>query len=399
MFFEFGEDDTPVAAPGGPRRRMNGQGPRQGSGRPESASPCRPAVRPVRRLSSGLRPRGLDPRPSQLAVSLRSRCVRRTSRVVSLRIRARRAATGRACGENGAGRSGEIIRMPTIHQLVREGRQRVISKTKSPALQQAPQRRGVCVRVYTQTPKKPNSALRKVARVRLTNGIEVTTYIPGSRPQPAGALDRSHPRRSRQGLAGRAVSRGSWDARLGRCPEPAPGALQVRRQAPEVVTARVGRHAQEKRSPEARGPAGSDLQLAAGHQVRQRGDARRQEDDRRADPLRCPRGREAEAPPDDPLKVFKRAIENVKPAVEVKSRRVGGSTYQVPIEVHPSRKLALSIRWIIQPARRSEARRRCAGKLAGELLDAAENRGGAIKKKEDTHRMAEANKAFAHYRW
>ena len=69
--------------------------------------------------------------------------------------------------------------MPTIHQLVREGRQRVISKTKSPALQQAPQRRGVCVRVYTTTPKKPNSALRKVARVRLTNGIEVTTYIPG----------------------------------------------------------------------------------------------------------------------------------------------------------------------------------------------------------------------------
>jgi small subunit ribosomal protein S12 len=69
--------------------------------------------------------------------------------------------------------------MPTIHQLVRDGRQRVLSKTKSPALQQAPQRRGVCVRVYTQTPKKPNSALRKVARVRLTNGIEVTTYIPG----------------------------------------------------------------------------------------------------------------------------------------------------------------------------------------------------------------------------
>ena len=69
--------------------------------------------------------------------------------------------------------------MPTIHQLVREGRQRQVSKTKSPALQSAPQRRGVCVRVYTQTPKKPNSALRKVARVRLTNGIEVTTYIPG----------------------------------------------------------------------------------------------------------------------------------------------------------------------------------------------------------------------------
>jgi small subunit ribosomal protein S7 len=101
---------------------------------------------------------------------------------------------------------------------------------------------------------------------------------------------------------------------------------------------------------------------------------------------------------DDPIKVFKRAIENVKPAVEVKSRRVGGSTYQVPVEVNPSRKLALSIRWIIQSAQK-RGEKTMKSKLAGELLEAAENRGGAIKKKEDTHRMAEANKAFAHYRW
>ena len=100
----------------------------------------------------------------------------------------------------------------------------------------------------------------------------------------------------------------------------------------------------------------------------------------------------------DPVKVFKRAIENVKPAVEVKSRRVGGSTYQVPVEVNPSRKLALSIRWLIQSAQK-RGEKTMKAKLAGELLDAAENRGGAIKKKEDTHRMAEANKAFAHYRW
>ena len=101
---------------------------------------------------------------------------------------------------------------------------------------------------------------------------------------------------------------------------------------------------------------------------------------------------------DDPMKVFKKAIENVKPSVEVKSRRVGGSTYQVPVEVRPTRKLALSMRWIIQSAeKRGEKTMR--QKLAGELLDAAENRGGAIKKREDTHRMAEANKAFAHYRW
>jgi small subunit ribosomal protein S7 len=96
--------------------------------------------------------------------------------------------------------------------------------------------------------------------------------------------------------------------------------------------------------------------------------------------------------------VFKRAIENVKPAVEVKSRRVGGSTYQVPVEVNPSRRLALSIRWIIQYAQ-ARGEKTMRAKLAGELMDAAENRGGAIKKKEDTHRMAEANKAFSHYRW
>ncbi len=101
---------------------------------------------------------------------------------------------------------------------------------------------------------------------------------------------------------------------------------------------------------------------------------------------------------EDPMKVFKKAIDNVKPTVEVKSRRVGGSTYQVPVEVRPGRRLALSFRWILQSAaRRGEKTMR--QKLAGELMDAAEIRGGAIKKKDDTHRMAEANKAFAHYRW
>lgn len=106
----------------------------------------------------------------------------------------------------------------------------------------------------------------------------------------------------------------------------------------------------------------------------------------------------AEKAKGEPLDVFQKAVENVKPSVEVKSRRVGGSTYQVPNEVRPLRRLALSMRWIINFAReRSE--KTMAGKLAGELMDAANERGAAIKKKEDTHRMAEANKAFAHYRW
>jgi len=100
----------------------------------------------------------------------------------------------------------------------------------------------------------------------------------------------------------------------------------------------------------------------------------------------------------DPLKVFKTAVDNVKPIVEVKSRRVGGSTYQVPTEVRPSRSQALSMRWIISFAR-GRGEKSMAGKLAGEFMDAANGRGAAVKKKEDTHRMAEANKAFAHYRW
>ena len=102
---------------------------------------------------------------------------------------------------------------------------------------------------------------------------------------------------------------------------------------------------------------------------------------------------------DDPLKVFKKAVDNVKPALEVKSRRVGGSSYQVPIEVNPNRRLSLSIRWLVGFARSRGDGKTMQEKLANELLDAANLRGGAVKKREDTHRMAEANKAFAHYRW
>ncbi len=102
---------------------------------------------------------------------------------------------------------------------------------------------------------------------------------------------------------------------------------------------------------------------------------------------------------DDALKVFKKAMDNVKPRVEVKSRRVGGSTYQVPIEVDPkTRGNSLAIRWIIQYSR-SRGEKTMTDRLAGEILDAANNRGNAVKKKDDTHRMADANKAFAHYRW
>ena len=100
----------------------------------------------------------------------------------------------------------------------------------------------------------------------------------------------------------------------------------------------------------------------------------------------------------DPLEVFKKAIENVKPKLEVKSRRVGGATYQVPVEVRSGRRLALAMRWIIGFSR-SRGEQTMRERLAAELVDASQNRGASIKKREDTHKMAEANKAFAHYRW
>ena len=101
---------------------------------------------------------------------------------------------------------------------------------------------------------------------------------------------------------------------------------------------------------------------------------------------------------EDPLKVFKAAVENVKPVVEVKSRRVGGATYQVPVDVRPQRRVALAFRWIIGFAQKRNEKT-MKEKLAGELLDAANKTGASIKKREDTHKMAEANRAFAHYRW
>ncbi len=101
---------------------------------------------------------------------------------------------------------------------------------------------------------------------------------------------------------------------------------------------------------------------------------------------------------EDPLEVFRKALDNVKPKLEVKSRRVGGATYQVPVEVRPERRVALAMRWLVTYARDC-GEKTMQERLAGELRDAAEGRGNAVKKKDDTHKMAEANKAFAHYRW
>ena len=302
--------------------------------------------------------------------------------------------------------------MPTISQLVRNGREKIVSKTKSPALQNSPQKRGVCVRVFTQTPKKPNSALRKVARVRLTNGIEVTTYIPGvghNLQEHSLVLIRGGRVKDLPGVRYHVV-RGTLDAvgvqgrKQGRSKYGAkrPEAVMAYGAADlEPTSTRTAGSAEchdRREIPKRELPADPLYQspLVTKFINRVMSDGKRSTAERilykSFDIIKEKTG-------DDPLKVFKKAIDNVKPSLEVKSRRVGGSNYQVPVEVNPNRRLSLSIRWLVGYARARGDGKTMQEKLANELLDAANLRGGAVKKREDTHRMAEANKAFAHYRW
>ena len=219
--------------------------------------------------------------------------------------------------------------MPTINQLVKKGRIKQKRKTSAPALKSCPQKRGVCVRVYTTTPKKPNSALRKVARVR---------WMPRKGEVP-----------KREVLP---------DPKFTDQPD------DVRRRITKFINTvmELGKKAVAEK-----------IVYGAFDKV-------------------------AERAKEDPVKVFERAMGNVRPKLEVKSRRVGGSTYQVPIEVRPDRSQALGMRWLVSYAR-GRGEKTMVEKLASEILDASQNRGNAVKKREDTHKMAEANKAFAHYRW
>src|SRR5437762_3414332 len=205
--------------------------------------------------------------------------------------------------------------MPTISQLIRSGRKPLVKKTKAPALQGSPQRRGVCVRVYTTTPKKPNSALRNIARVRLTSRQEVTAYIP-------------------------------W----------------------------IGHNLQEHSVVLIRGGRVPDLPGVRYHIVRGTLDT--------AGAKNRKQGR----------------LKNVTPVLEVKPRRIGGATYQVPVEIRPDRRSALARRWIVRFAR-ARSGKSMEEKLAAELMDAANGVGASIKRREETHKMAESNKAFSHFRY
>jgi ribosomal protein S12 len=247
--------------------------------------------------------------------------------------------------------------VPTINQLVRKGRQDKVTKTKTPALKGSPQRRGVCTRVYTTTPKKPNSALRKVARVRLSSGIEVTAYIPGvghNLQEHSIVLVRGGRVKDLPGVRYKII-RGSLDTQ----------GVKNRKQARSRYGAKV--LLDGKRSTAER------IVYGALEGCREKTGT-------------------------DPVITLKRALENVKPAIEVKSRRVGGATYQVPVEVRAGRSSTLALRWLVTYSR-ARREKTMTERLMNELLDASNGLGASVKRREDTHKMAEANKAFAHYRW
>ena len=255
--------------------------------------------------------------------------------------------------------------MPTIQQLVRKGRSSKRSKVKTPALKGSPQRRGVCTRVYTTTPKKPNSALRKVARVRLSSGIEVTAYIPGeghNLQEHSIVLVRGGRVKDLPGVRYRIV-RGSLDTQGVR------GRQQARsRYGAKVVTQLVNRVLLDGKKTVA-----ERIVYGALETVRERTEQ-------------------------EPVSVLKRALDNIRPALEVRSRRVGGATYQVPVEVRPARATTLALRWLVDYSRQRREKT-MTERLANEILDASNGLGAAVKRREDMHKMAESNRAFAHYRW
>eukprot|EP01036_Dinobryon_divergens_P036846 gene36846-48053_t len=307
--------------------------------------------------------------------------------------------------------------MPTINQLVRHGREVEKTKSKSPAMENSPQRRGVCTRVYTTTPKKPNSALRKVAKVRLTNGFEVISYIggeghnlqehsvvlvrggrvkdlPGVRYHIVrGSLDL-------QGVKDRKQSRSKYGAKKPKAKCCLPRGAVNQRSDPKRGIVRVGRVSGG--SNDLRGacpvpkreilpdPKFGNVELSKFMNVIMEGGKKAVAERIIYGALEQIEKKSGK----DPVEIFSVAINNVKPMVEVKSRRVGGANYQVPVEVRPVRRLALSMRWIKEAARK-RSEKSMALRLANELIEATEGRGGAMKKRDEVHRMAEANKAVA----
>ena len=283
--------------------------------------------------------------------------------------------------------------MATVNQLIKKPRKSKSAKSDVPALNRCPQRRGVCTRVYTTTPKKPNSALRKVCKVRLTSGYEVISYIGGeghNLQEHSVVLLRGGRVKDLPGVRYHTV-RGTLDT----------SGVDDRKQRRSKYGSK--KHKKKKNMPR-KGPVPKRDILADPkfnsikvakfiNQIMQRGKKSVAEKI-----MYSALDQISAKSKQDPLKVFDDALDQVAPQVEVKSRRVGGATYQVPIEVKSSRKMALAMRWLVTSAKK-RSEKKMADKLANELLEASDGRGEAVKKRQDTHKMADANKAFSHFRF
>ena len=263
--------------------------------------------------------------------------------------------------------------MPTINQLLRKKRVKQLTRNKVPALQKQPLKRGVCVKVYTTTPKKPNSALRKVARVRLSNGFEVTAYIPGeghNLQEHSVVLIRGGRVKDLPGVRYH-ILRGNLDTQgvaNRKKTQPKKNVVPDPKFNSTIIPKLINNIMYDGK----RGVA-AKIVYDAIEKIKTKSK-------------------------DEPINIFNEAINNIKPTVEVRSRRVGGATYQVPVEVKSKRAQALAIRWLVDSARKRKDKH-MSDKIFNELFDAYEKKGAAVKKREDVHKMAESNKAFAHFRW
>ena len=281
--------------------------------------------------------------------------------------------------------------MPTVNQLVRKGRVAPKAKTKTPALRGAPQKRGVCTRVYTTTPKKPNSALRKVARVRLTNGMEVGAYIPGeghNLQEHSVVLVRGGRVKDLPGFRYKVIRGG---ARRRRRQRATPGALEVRRQEGLVMPRRA------EIQPRALEPDPVYSSRLVTQVINKRDDATARSRPPRRSSTRRSTG-SARRPASRRSRCWSRRQDRhagARGALAARRRRELPGARRGAAAACPHARRALARQLRARPAREAHV----ATKLANEILDALNQQGGAFKRKDDLYRMAQANKAFAHYRW
>src|SRR5260364_60013 len=285
--------------------------------------------------------------------------------------------------------------MPTINKLVRKGRARALEKQKSGLGKLSAKKGRLHAGLYDNAQKAEFSAAQS-GEGEIEKRVWSHFLYWRRRPKFAGALGCADPRRSREGFAGRALPHGARRAGYAGCEGSQAGALQIRCETRQDIT--EGEPMPRRREVPKReilpDPKFGSVEVAKFMNVLMLSGKKAIAERIVYGAFEHIRIKNHQ----DPVEVFSVALNNVKPVVEVKGRRVGGANYQVPIEVRPSRRMALSMRWLREAAKK-RSEKSMAIRLAAELMEAFEGRGGAMKKRDEVHRMAEANKAFSHFRF